>query len=82
MLYCNIVHRPSKPLTKFQDAIIYLLMNDQTLRGLAGYLEDPEKIRNEDAELPDPLDSHARVIPQRELNAYDHLNAYTMDVEG
>ncbi len=32
--------------------------------------------------LPDPFDGHAKVIPQRELNAYDHLNAYTMDVDG
>ena len=59
-----------------QDAIIYLLMNHQALRGLTDALADPESMQNENAPaLPDPLDPHCRVIPQRELNAYDHLNA-------
>ncbi|CAD7943243.1 unnamed protein product [Amoebophrya sp. A25] len=77
----NVAH-VKIPLFGDQDAIIYLVMNDQTLRGLTDALADPAAIRDSDEELPDPLDSHVRVIPQRELNAYDHLNAYTMDVDG
>jgi len=53
-----------------QDAIILLLMNEQALRAAA------------EGEGGDPLDSHAAVVPQHELNAYDHLNALTMDVDG
>lgn len=53
-----------------QDAIILLLMNEQALRAVA------------EGEGGDPLDSHAAVVPQHELNAYDHLNAMTMEVDG
>lgn len=53
-----------------QDAIILLLMNEQALRAVT------------DGEGGDPLDGHAAIIPQHELNAYDHLNALTMDVDG
>lgn len=36
----------------------------------------------EDATLyQDPLDAHAAVIPQFELNAYDALNALTMECD-
>jgi len=70
------------PLFGDQDAIINLVMNDQTLRTLAEELEDPDAILAREKGLDDPLDRHVSVIPQRELNAYDHLNAYTMDVDG
>lgn len=51
------------PLFGDQDAMIHLLFNTHALRhGFQG----------------DPLDRHAVVIPQRELNAYDALNAHYM----
>merc|ERR1712187_420173 len=46
-----------------QDAMIHLLMNHRALR------HDYHG---------DPLDTHAVIIPQRELNAYDALNAHYM----
>lgn len=51
------------PLFGDQDAMIYLLTNDRAL--------DPNL-------SGDALDPHAKIISQRELNAYDALNAYHM----
>lgn len=53
------------PLFGDQDAMIHLLLN----RGA---------LRVDDAFRGDPLDGHAVIIPQRELNAYDALNAFHM----
>merc|ERR1712118_655926 len=51
------------PLFGDQDAMIYLLLNSRAL--------DPMGVG-------DPMDPHAVIIPQRELNAYDSLNAHFM----
>eukprot|EP00397_Hematodinium_sp_SG-2012_P023783 GEMP01024733.1.p1 GENE.GEMP01024733.1~~GEMP01024733.1.p1 ORF type:complete len:415 (+),score=91.27 GEMP01024733.1:440-1684(+) len=63
-----------------QDAIIYLLMNSQVLSNVYDltFVEDPSTLD----QLMDPLDSHCVVIPVRELNAYDQLNAWTMSIDG
>lgn len=56
-----------------QDAIILHLMNEQALTAAA---------RADSAALAgDPLDGHAAVVPQFELNSYDALNALTMDCD-
>ncbi|CAK9005342.1 unnamed protein product [Durusdinium trenchii] len=58
-----------------QDAMILHLMNRQALE----VVQEPSL---EDATLyQDPLDAHAAVIPQFELNAYDALNALTMECD-
>jgi len=51
------------PLFGDQDAMIHLLLNPGSLSLNAS---------------GDPLDSHAVIVPQRELNAYDALNAHFM----
>eukprot|EP00746_Dinoflagellata_sp_MGD_P138229 gnl/MRDRNA2_/MRDRNA2_71921_c0_seq1.p1 gnl/MRDRNA2_/MRDRNA2_71921_c0~~gnl/MRDRNA2_/MRDRNA2_71921_c0_seq1.p1 ORF type:complete len:1031 (-),score=175.29 gnl/MRDRNA2_/MRDRNA2_71921_c0_seq1:93-2975(-) len=58
-----LVAHQDMPLFGDQDAMIYLLTNNRALDPtLAG----------------DSLDPHAKVIAQRELNAYDALNAFHM----
>jgi len=55
------------PLFGDQDAIIQLLFNGNALQhGFWG----------------DPMDRHAVVVPQREFNAYDALNAHYMGCDG
>jgi hypothetical protein len=61
-----LCHR-EMPLFGDQDAMIHLLLNHRALR------HDYEG---------DPLDPHAVIIPQRELNAYDALNAHYMGCDG
>lgn len=62
-----------------QDAMILHLMNRQALEVAANPpLEQEEWERRAAA---DPIDSHAVVVPQCELNAYDALNALTMDCD-
>merc|ERR1711953_992805 len=51
------------PLFGDQDCMIFLLFNRRAL--VDGLREDP-------------LDPHAVIIPQREINAYDALNAHHM----
>eukprot|EP00931_Biecheleriopsis_adriatica_P058515 TRINITY_DN34860_c0_g1_i1.p1 TRINITY_DN34860_c0_g1~~TRINITY_DN34860_c0_g1_i1.p1 ORF type:complete len:852 (-),score=180.07 TRINITY_DN34860_c0_g1_i1:107-2662(-) len=51
------------PLFGDQDAMIHLLFNSRALS-----VES----------MGDPLDPHAVIVPQRELNAYDALNAHYM----
>lgn len=53
------------PLFGDQDAMIELLLNPGSLS--LGAADDR-----------DPLDSHAVIVPQREINAYDALNAHFM----
>lgn len=61
-----LCHR-EMPLFGDQDAMIHLLLNPHALRhDLQG----------------DPLDPHAVIVPQRELNAYDALNAHYMGCDG
>jgi len=55
------------PLFGDQDAMIHLLLNRRALQ---------HDFRG------DPLDAHAVIIPQRELNAYDALNAHYMGCDG
>lgn len=62
----NLCHR-EMPLFGDQDAMIHLLLNSRAL--------------NFDSS-GDALDPHAVIIPQRELNAYDALNAYFMGCDG
>ncbi|CAE7231530.1 unnamed protein product [Symbiodinium natans] len=50
------------PLFGDQDAMIHLLLNTRALSTKAG----------------DALDPHAVIVPQRELNAYDAMNAHFM----
>jgi len=57
-----------------QDAIIHHILNQQTLRA-AGSEPGSEDLRR------DPLDRHAVIIPQFELNSYDSLNALTMECD-
>lgn len=63
-----------------QDAIIYLLLNSQVLNSVyeLSFVEDPSTVNR----LMDPLDPHCVIIPVRELNAYDQLNAWTMNIDG
>jgi len=63
-----------------QDAMIFLLMNQQVLTEIydMSFEEDVHKL---DA-MVDPMDSHCTIIPERQLNAYDQLNAYSMRIEG
>merc|ERR1719162_2584891 len=62
----ELCHR-DMPLFGDQDAMIHLLLNPRALRhDLKG----------------DALDPHAVIIPQRELNAYDNLNAHYMGCDG
>eukprot|EP00440_Ansanella_granifera_P002981 gb/GFBE01003252.1/.p1 GENE.gb/GFBE01003252.1/~~gb/GFBE01003252.1/.p1 ORF type:complete len:646 (+),score=120.52 gb/GFBE01003252.1/:1-1938(+) len=56
-----------------QDAMILHLMNRQSLH--AAETASQESARH------DPIDRHAVVVPQFELNAYDSLNALTMDCD-
>eukprot|EP00929_Paragymnodinium_shiwhaense_P118740 TRINITY_DN90657_c0_g1_i1.p1 TRINITY_DN90657_c0_g1~~TRINITY_DN90657_c0_g1_i1.p1 ORF type:complete len:890 (+),score=142.83 TRINITY_DN90657_c0_g1_i1:160-2829(+) len=51
------------PLFGDQDAMIHLVLNDNAVK---------------DEVSGDPLDPHVVVVPQRELNAYDALNAHYM----
>jgi len=62
----QLCHR-ELPLFGDQDAMIHLLLNQHALR------HDFQG---------DPLDPHAVIIPQRELNAYDALNAHYMGCDG
>ncbi|CAE7786446.1 ppdK [Symbiodinium sp. CCMP2456] len=55
-----------------QDAMILNLMNRQALEATQ---------TGADAAELDPIDQHAAVVPQFELNAYDALNALTMDCD-
>lgn len=52
-----------------QDAIILHLMNRQALQAASTDV------------ATDPMDRHAAIVPQFELNAYDALNALTMDCD-
>jgi len=65
------------PLFGDQDAIIYLLLNQQALTAAAMGCEETRR-----QEMCDPLDHHAVIVPQFELNSYDQLNALTMDCDG
>lgn len=56
-----------------QDAIILHLMNEDALRAVCS--------GDDVAFTSDPLSRHASVIPQFELNAYDALNALTMECD-
>ncbi|CAE8742394.1 unnamed protein product [Polarella glacialis] len=58
-----------------QDAMILHLMNRQALEVARRSPGDPRELAK------DPIDQHAAVIPQFELNAYDALNALTMDCD-
>jgi len=57
-----------------QDGMILHLMNEQSLQ--AAMATDVAKTNS-----LDPLDRHAAIIPQFELNAYDSLNALTMECD-
>lgn len=62
----ELCHR-ELPLFGDQDAMIHLLLNSRALQyGFKG----------------DPLDPHAVIVPQREINAYDSLNAHYMGCDG
>eukprot|EP00931_Biecheleriopsis_adriatica_P092757 TRINITY_DN6653_c0_g1_i1.p1 TRINITY_DN6653_c0_g1~~TRINITY_DN6653_c0_g1_i1.p1 ORF type:complete len:641 (-),score=118.71 TRINITY_DN6653_c0_g1_i1:33-1955(-) len=56
-----------------QDAMILHLMNRQSLE--AAEVAPPGRPHD------DPIDRHAVIVPQFELNAYDSLNALTMDCD-
>ncbi|CAJ1459487.1 unnamed protein product [Effrenium voratum] len=56
-----------------QDAMILHLMNGQAL--------EVAKKPMADVSLNDPIDRHAVVVPQFELNSYDALNALTMECD-
>eukprot|EP00933_Yihiella_yeosuensis_P060477 TRINITY_DN63239_c0_g1_i1.p1 TRINITY_DN63239_c0_g1~~TRINITY_DN63239_c0_g1_i1.p1 ORF type:complete len:862 (-),score=141.54 TRINITY_DN63239_c0_g1_i1:117-2702(-) len=62
----ELCHR-DMPLFGDQDAMIHLLFNEKALSFDSS---------------GDALDSHAVIIPQRELNAYDALNAHFMGCDG
>jgi len=62
----EVCHR-DMPLFGDQDAMIHLLFNHRALSW----------------DVPgDSLDPHAVIVPQRELNAYDALNAHYMGCDG
>eukprot|EP00928_Gymnodinium_smaydae_P026957 TRINITY_DN21001_c0_g1_i2.p1 TRINITY_DN21001_c0_g1~~TRINITY_DN21001_c0_g1_i2.p1 ORF type:complete len:735 (+),score=172.71 TRINITY_DN21001_c0_g1_i2:209-2206(+) len=62
-----------------QDGMILHLMNKQALDAAAATARAGAAAAATAAR--DPLDRHAAVIPQFELNAYDALNALTMDCD-
>merc|ERR1711865_1303984 len=58
-----------------QDAMILHLMNAQALGAASDVDASKSKLDW------DPLDRHAAIVPQFELNSYDALNALTMDCD-
>jgi len=62
-----------------QDGMILHLLNDHTLSAASSRAADDRRDRR--TLTADPFDPHAVIIPQFELNAYDALNALTMECD-